>query len=371
MTRHLHPFGLHFAIGLQPSATLTEHDRTLLEKLNPAGIILFRDSFAHGEPYDVWLEKLRTLLNDARDCIGRERIMIAIDHEGGRVIRTPPPITHYAYAREWTDSAASVAEAMAIELRSIGMNTTFGPVVDIHSNPANPVIGARAFATTPEEVTAAALRFIQAVESNGITSCPKHFPGHGDTAVDSHHGMPVVDYDLDALRQRELLPFKATIDAGVRMVMTAHILFPKIDPDVPSTMSRRIVKGILRDELGFDGVVVTDDIGMGAVREMFNQPEASHRMMNATTDLIDICSYGTDTMHALQIARDIEDGLKSGKLNAPEMDASAQRIQRLLDTLPQHEVQKLDDAVFADHAQRAALHDAAVQGAATWQRQAN
>lgn len=364
-----HPFGHHFAVGLQPAATLTEHDRTLLTKLRPAGVILFRDNFAHGRPYDAWLETLHQLLQDVRACIGREHILVAVDHEGGRVIRTPPPITHFAYAREWADKSAAVGQAMAVELRSLGMNTVFAPVVDVHSNPDNPVIGPRAFATTAGEVIDAALKFIAAVEAEGIAACPKHFPGHGDTAVDSHHGMPVVDYDLDALRRRELLPFKATIDAGVQMLMTSHILFPQIDASIPATMSRRIVHDVLREELGFAGVVVTDDIGMGAVRDMFDSAATVERMMNASTDLIDICAYGTDTMRSLRIADDIAAGAKAGRIDARTLEASAERITRLLARLPQYEAQALSEAVLAEHKTRAPLHDPSTQGAATWQKQ--
>lgn len=363
-----HAFGNHFAIGLQPAPTLTDHDRQLLERLSPAGIILFKDNFAHGTPYESWLETLRKLLDDVRACIGRERLLIAIDHEGGRVIRTPAPVTHFAYARHWTDSAGAVGRAMGIELRSLGMNVTFAPVVDVHSNPDNPVIGPRAFATTPEAVSSAALQFIAAVEAEGVASCPKHFPGHGDTATDSHHGLPVVDYDLAALRARELVPFKATIDAGVRMIMTSHILFPKIDPNVPATMSRRIITELLRGELGFEGVVVTDDIGMGAVRDMFKKPEAAEQMMNAGTDLIDICAYGTDTAHAVQIADDIAAGVKEGRIDKRTLEASAARIDQLLNELPQHDVEKLAADVFQKHAGIAPLHDVTTSGAGTWQK---
>ena len=360
-------YGHHFAVGLQRSATLTDHDRRLLETLRPAGVILFRDNFAHGESYESWLAILRTMLDDVRACIGRDHILLAIDHEGGRVVRTPAPVTHYAYAREWADRAEVVGRAMAIELRSLGMNVIFAPTVDIHSNPDNPVIGPRAFATDAQSVITAALDFIRAVESEGVLSCPKHFPGHGDTAVDSHHGLPVVDYDLDDLRTRELLPFKATIDAGVRLVMTSHILFPKIDPAVPATMSRRIISDVLRNELGFAGVVVTDDIGMGAVRDMFDQPETVERMMNAGTDIIDICAYGTDTMRALRIAQFIEAGVTAGRIDPDVLAASEARIAKLLEQLPQYEVQALPGDVFERHASLAPLHDPAVQGAGTWQ----
>jgi beta-N-acetylhexosaminidase len=361
-------FGIHFAIGLQPSPVLTDHDRRLLTELRPAGVILFRDNFAHGALYESWLPTLRQLLADARSCIQRERIIVAIDHEGGRVIRAPAPITHFAYAREWTQHAGQVGRAMGVELRSLGMNVTFAPVVDVHSNPDNPVIGARAFATTPEEVSKAALEFIAAIEAEGLLSCPKHFPGHGDTAVDSHHGLPVVEHDLTTLRNRELKPFKATVDAGVRMIMTSHIVFPKIDPEVPATMSKRIINGLLREELGFDGVVVTDDIGMGAVRDMFNNAEAAEQMMNAGTDLIDICAYGTDTMRALAIADHIAAGVKAGRIDRSTLDESEERINKLLATLPQYDVESLDPAVFAEHARIAPLHDPAAAGAGTWQK---
>ena len=368
MTPRRDNLGIHFAVGLQPSPTLTDHDRALLEELRPAGVILFRDSFAHGRPYEEWLGTLRQLLADVRACIGREKLLIAIDHEGGRVIRTPAPVTHFAYAREWVDKAGAVGRAMAVELRSLGMNVTFAPVVDVDSNPANPVIGARSFANNAEAVSKAALEFISAVEAEGVLSCPKHFPGHGDTAVDSHHGLPEVGFSLEELRKRELLPFKATIDAGVRMIMTSHILFPKIDPGVPATMSHRIITEVLRNELGFDGVVVTDDIGMGAVRDMFDRPDAAENMMNAGTDLIDICAYGTDTARALEIADFIAAGRDAGRIAEETLAQSAARIEALLEELPQHDVELLPEDVFEKHSGIAPLHDTSVQGAGTWQK---
>lgn len=364
----MNPYGIHFAIGLQPSPTLTEHDRALLETLQPAGVILFKDSFEQGTTYESWLPKLRMLLDDVRSCIGRERIMIAIDHEGGRVIRAPAPITHYAYARFWADRAADVGSAMGTELRSIGMNVAFAPVVDIHSNPDNPVIGPRAFGTTAEDVSDAALAFLAALEAEGIAGCPKHFPGHGDTSVDSHYGLPEVKYDLAALSKRELLPFKATIDAGARMVMTSHIVFPLIDPGVPATMSKRIITDVLRGDLGFDGTVVTDDIGMGAVRDMFDHPAAAENMMNAGTDLIDICAYGTDTARAIQIANFISDGVNAGRIDKKTLERSAERIEKLLADLPQHDVTALGQDIFDRHAGLAPQHDPATGGAATWNK---
>jgi len=346
-----HPFGDHFAVGLQPSPTLTDHDKRLLETLRPAGIILFKGNFRHDAgDYGDWLGTYRKLLADVRDCIGRDRLIVSIDHEGGRVHRAPSPITNYPYAREWAKSSAQVGRAMAIELKSLGVNVTFAPVVDVDSNPKNPVIGPRSFAATPEAVIEAALPFIRAVEAEGVATCPKHFPGHGDTAVDSHRQLPTVDQDLEGLRRRELVPFRATIAEGVRMVMTSHVLFPALDADRPSTMSRAIVTGLLREELGFKGVVITDDIGMAAVSKMFDNPEAAVNTMNAGTDIIDICAYGTDTMRAVTIADNIAHAAQSGAIPRAVLDASRERIAKFLDGLPTYEVDQLPDDIFSTHA---------------------
>lgn len=350
-TRRGHQFGDHFAVGLQPSPTLTDHDKRLLEALQPAGIILFRGNFRHDAAgYGDWLGTWRQLLADVRSCIGRDKLIVSIDHEGGRVHRAPSPITNYAYAREWAGSPAEVGRAMAIELRSLGVNVTFAPVVDVDSNPKNPVIGPRSFAPTPEGVIAAALPFIRAVEAEGVATCPKHFPGHGDTSVDSHRQLPTVDQDLEGLRARELVPFRAAVSEGVRLVMTSHVMFTALDPGLPSTMSRAIVNGLLRQELDFRGVVITDDIGMAAVSKMFDSPEAAVNTMNAGTDIIDICAYGTDTMRAITIADNIAEAARSGAIPRSVLDASRERIAALLESLPSHEVEQLDDGIFTTHA---------------------
>src|ERR1700761_318581 len=145
--------GEHFLIGLRPTPQLHERDRALLADLRPAGVILFKSNFEHDQPYEQWLETHRTLIDDVRNTIRRDRIFIGIDHEGGRVCRTPPPITRFAYAARWARQASSVGHAMGVELSSLGVNLNFAPVLDVHSNPANPVIGHRAFGTTAELVT--------------------------------------------------------------------------------------------------------------------------------------------------------------------------------------------------------------------------
>jgi beta-N-acetylhexosaminidase len=349
----LRRIGTHFLIGLQPSPSLTDHDRRLLRQLAPAGVIVFRENFALDQAYPEWLATYRKLLDDVRECIGRPKILVCIDHEGGRVVRPPAPITHYEYARHWAERAHEVGAAMGVELRSLGLNLNFAPVLDIDSNPSNPVIGPRAFGTTPEAVERAGVDFMKGLEREGVIACLKHFPGHGDTGVDSHYSLPVLPLDLKALRARELRPFQAAIDAGARTVMTAHLLIPALDERDPATLSRRILDGILRQELGFDGVVITDDIGMGATSEMFLDTRNAARALSAGCDLISLCSYWTDTERALGLAEAIAREAASGELPGRVLDASRRRVEALLRDAPQHAVAELPRSVFGAHARLA------------------
>lgn len=352
--------GLHFWIGLQPSRDLTDHDRRLLGRLRPAGVVLFRGNFQRdvpNVPYEEWTARLGRLLRDAREAIGRERILVGIDHEGGTVHRPPPPITHYGFAREWAGQAGNVGRAMGIELRSLGINVDFAPVVDIHSNPANPVIGPRAFGTTAGEVSTAAGDFLRGLQSEGVLGCLKHFPGHGDTGVDSHHTLPVLDLAPETLRDRELAPYRALL-TDARLVMTAHILFPRLD-DRPATLSEPILGGLLRDEIGFTGAVVTDDIGMAAISKLYEDPGAAPQTLRAGADLILICDYWTETERSLTMAGHLEEALRRGTLDEAVLEASRERVEALLTEAPQHEVELLPEEVFAHHATLAPTRTAA------------
>ena len=221
--------GDHFMIGLRPGAVLDSRDRELLQDLRPTGVILFKSNFRHDLPYAGWLDSHEALIQSIREACGRERLFVAIDHEGGRVCRTPPPITRFAYAARWAATAEKVGEVMGRELASLGINLNFAPVLDINSNPQNPVIGERAFGANAEAVIAAALPFFKSLERQGVRACGKHFPGHGDTKVDSHQALPVLDLDEAALEARELRPFRAAVASGIGMIMTSHILIPAIE----------------------------------------------------------------------------------------------------------------------------------------------
>jgi beta-N-acetylhexosaminidase len=341
--------GNHFLIGLQKSVILTDHDKRLLSTLRPAGVILFKDNFKRGVPYEDWLTSLRELIDGVRTCVERESLLTSIDHEGGAVFRPPPPIANFGPAAQWAQRSGDVGAAMGVELRSLGVNLNYAPVVDIHTNPANPVIGTRAFGTTPEIVIESARNFLLAQEREGVLGCPKHFPGHGDTSVDSHYGLPVVHGSLDELRQRELLPFAAMIQAGAKIVMSAHILYPAIDPERPATLSKLWLNDVLREELGFGGVITTDDVGMGAVSELFDRPGMAASAIEAGCDLIMLSAHWTETNRVLGFAQDLLASLGNGKLSPEIFETSQKRIDRLLKSAKVHPIEALPEAVLAAH----------------------
>jgi beta-N-acetylhexosaminidase len=199
-------------------------------------------------------------------------LVVAVDQEGGLVQRVRAPATEWppmmtVVAKGDPALSREVGQALGEELRLFGIGWDFAPVLDVHTNPGNPVIGNRAFGTTAEDVVAHALAFWQGLRATGVLGCGKHFPGHGDTELDSHHDLPLVRHDLARLRAIELAPFAAAIAGGAEALMTAHVVYPALDPDRPATLSRRIATELLRDELGFAGLLVSDDLGMRAVAD--------------------------------------------------------------------------------------------------------
>ncbi|HZL20617.1 MAG TPA: beta-N-acetylhexosaminidase [Polyangia bacterium] len=216
-------------------------------------------------------------------------LLISIDQEGGLVqrLRAPatvwPPMLAVGAAGDAARTTA-VGRALGEELAAIGVGWNFAPVLDVHTNPANPVIGNRAFGTTAEAVEAQALAFWRGLRAAGLVGCGKHFPGHGDTRTDSHLDLPVVAHDLERLRRVELAPFAAAARAGMEAFMTAHVVYPALDPDRPATLSRRIATDLLRGELGFRGVLVSDDLGMKAVADRYPIEELAVGAVEAGVD---------------------------------------------------------------------------------------
>lgn len=195
---------------------------------------------------------------------------IGVDQEGGRVSRLPPPFLRLPPMRALGDTRdydliRAAARAVATELSAIGFNLNFAPVLDVDSNPANPVIGDRAFGRDPRTVMRAGVAFMQGLQDRNVLACGKHFPGHGDTNEDSHLALPVIEHDRARLQKIELPPFRAAAGAGIATMMTAHIVVKALDPDVPATLSRAICASLLRAEMGFDGVLFSDDLEMAAI----------------------------------------------------------------------------------------------------------
>lgn len=259
--------------------------------------------------------------------------LVGIDHEGGNVVRFregatrfPPPMAVGATGD--VALASLVGHAMGRELRSLGISVNFAPTLDVNTNPLNPVIGLRAFGDDPAHVAAFGMAVAAGMQAEGLIACGKHFPGHGDTATDSHFSLPVVDRDLDSLRQAELFPFAEAVRRGIEAVMTSHILFPQVDPDGwPATMSRRILMDILRGELGFDGLIISDGMQMQAVAKGLGIEESSIAAVRAGCDMLCIGTGGAGTT-ALQARcyRAVLDAARSGDLPLSRIDDAVRRI---------------------------------------------
>lgn len=220
-------------------------------------------------------------------------LLIAIDQEGGRVQRLRGPWTEWPPMREVAASgdptrSADVARALARELLDLGIALDFAPVVDVDTNASNPVIGDRSFSREADQVALHASHFIKAMQQAGVAACAKHFPGHGDTATDSHLELPLLTHDLERLRAIELPPFQAAVEAGVASIMTAHVLFPELDGDRPATVSRDVM-ALLRDDLGYDGVVFSDDLEMKAVADHYAPAFLVRGCLEARVDAVLVC----------------------------------------------------------------------------------
>ena len=190
--------------------------------------------------------------------------------------------------------ARRFAAALAAELRAVGVTLDYAPVLDIHTNPANPVIGDRALGEDAATVARLGAAIIRGLQDHGVAACGKHFPGHGDTSVDSHLALPIVEHPPDRIRRVECVPFREAIRQGVAFVMTAHVLVPSLDEEHPATLSPAIIKGLLRDELGFQGVILSDDLEMKALSDRYPVPEAAVAAIAAGCDGLLLCRHLID-----------------------------------------------------------------------------
>ena len=319
--------------GFVPNAQI----EGLIREQRIGGVILFRRNIESPAQVAALCRGLQAINAEVSDI----PLLIAIDQEGGMVMRieagvTPLP-SAMAYARasanQSTDSgSAADCETLhrigAAELRQLGININFAPVLDINNNPGNPVIGIRAFGEDAATVSEYGLAAIRGIQAAGVAATAKHFPGHGDTAMDSHYALPVVPHAKARLDEVELAPFKAAIAAGVDAMMTAHVVFPEFEPDpnTPATLSHAVLTGLLRDEMGFDGVIFTDCLEMAAIASGVGVVAGAVQALQAGADLI-LVSH----THALQQATvlALQEQITSGILSRERVQQSLARIARL------------------------------------------
>ena len=333
-----------------PGKTLDAATADFLRRHQIRAVCLFRKNLGTEE-------EIRRLTADLRGVLG-ERGLIGIDQEGGSVIRAlsvpqaPAAMALGAINDEAT--AEAVGAAVARGLRFLGINWNFAPVLDINNNPANPVIGERSFGEDAERVTRLARAWMQGSLREGVACCVKHFPGHGDTHVDSHHALPSVDKTLEALEALELKPFRALAGVAPAM-MTAHIVYPQIDPEYPATLSRRILTNVLRDSIGYQGVVITDALMMKAVYDRFGYARASVLALQAGADM----PLAQGSMEEQEVAiHAIAQALEDGSLTLADVQKAQRRLDALAGTYP---LVQTDYAAEARAADDALMHKAWAQ----------
>lgn len=261
--------------------------RTLAREFDLGGVILFARNVESPEQVAEVAREAQSLARDIP-------LWVSVDQEGGRVARLKAPFTVWPPMLTLgrggdAELAARFARALAAELTAVGITLDYTPVLDILTNPSNPVIGDRALAEKAEEVARFGTIIIETLQAEGIAACGKHFPGHGDTSTDSHVELPLIEHPPDRLHAVELLPFRAAIDARVAAIMTAHILIPALDADRPATLSPRIVDELLKQQLGYDGLVLSDDLEMKAISGRYGIPEATAGAIGAGCDAVLMC----------------------------------------------------------------------------------
>jgi beta-N-acetylhexosaminidase len=259
-------------------------------------------------------------------------ILIAVDQEGGRVARlregfTPLPSMRAVGASGDEKLAEQIGRLVAAELAAVGISMNFAPVMDVDSNPANPVIGDRSFGSDAAVVANMGVAMLKGLQAGGVAACAKHFPGHGDTSKDSHFDLPSVSHPLARLLTVELPPFAAAIEAGVSAIMSAHVVFDAIDPENPATLSAAILSHVLRGELKFAGVVFSDALEMKAIADRFPIEETVIRGANAGLDVLAICEDPDLQNRAIDA---LSAGLRAGKVKEESVINAYLRIERLI-----------------------------------------
>jgi beta-N-acetylhexosaminidase len=315
--------GQLFMVGFEGTAVSSDL-AAFIREYKPGGVILFARNL---ESTDQIVE----LTNNLQACSPHSPLLISIDQEGGRVSRLPkdftilPPCEVLGRCNS-SELAYGAAAVVARELRAVGINMNLAPVLDVNSNPANPVIGDRAFGSTPAPVCVLGLATVRGLQDNRVVACGKHFPGHGDTSADSHKEMPVVTASRERLEQVELPPFRHAAENGVATTMTAHVLYRALDEQRPATLSPAIVGKLLRETLRYDGVVLTDDLEMHAIIDHYGVEEATVRSILAGCDMPLICKDRDREVAAITA---LDKAVADGTIPVERLEHSLARVSRL------------------------------------------
>ncbi|OZB99006.1 glycoside hydrolase family 3 N-terminal domain-containing protein [Paenibacillus sp. XY044] len=316
----------------QVTTTVNEGLKRSIHDQDLGGLILFDKNIVN-------VRQVTTLTHDLQMEAGDIPLFLGIDQEGGVIKRIPGGTNLPGQMALGATGDTALAEAggrlTGEELKALGLQVNFAPVLDINSNPDNPIIGMRSFSSDPDLVTRLGLASMKGLRQSGVIAAVKHFPGHGDTTVDSHMGMPVLNHDRERLDAVELKPFRAAIDNGVEMIMTAHIAFPAVDNEhvtslkdgssvpIPATLSKKVLNGLLRGELGYKGVIISDAFTMNAIAEHFGENQSVERAVSAGVDII-LMPQDPEAAHQTLV-----NAVKSGRIPSETIHASVKRILEL------------------------------------------
>lgn len=315
--------GQLFMVGFDGTAVSADL-AAFIKEYKPGGVILFSRNLES-------VEQIVDLTNALQRCSRHAPLLISIDQEGGRVSRLPKEFTIFPPCEvlglcNSSELAYAAAATTAKELKAVGINMNMSPVLDVNSNPANPVIGDRAFGSTPSPVCVLGEATVGGLQDHGVVACGKHFPGHGDTNTDSHKELPVVSAPRERLERVEFPPFRHAAAHGVATMMTAHVLYHALDDKRPATLSPAIIGTLLRQEMKYDGVVLTDDLEMHAIIDHYGIEEATVQAILAGCDMPLICK---DRNREIAAVGAVEKAVADGTISPARLEQSLARVARL------------------------------------------
>ncbi len=308
-------------IGGVSGTELSIDDKKLLHTYKLGGFILFSHNLVDVNQSVKLINSLK-----AENTNKQLPLLLSVDQEGGEVVRLPDQRslkTNKEIAKLGGENVFKTGRLLGKQLKEFGLNMNFAPVVDINSNPKNPVIGDRSFGSDKLIVSELGIQMMKGMQGEKVISVLKHFPGHGDTSIDSHHDLPVVDKGYEELKEMELFPFENAIHAGGDVIMTAHILLPELDPSSPATLSRKVITNVLREDLDFAGVVITDDLTMGAINDKYEIGEAAVLAVEAGVDIVLVAHHQENIVEAFN---GLKEAVQEGRLDEKRLEESLYRI---------------------------------------------